>query len=182
MGCGKVVKIMSYISNLFISRLEEYYGRELSKESRPYYVEKMERFTDASLDMLFDAAIEKYSMIPRIAVLLELARDSELETKTHTHGFKGKQQRVPCEKCNSTGLLLYIGDFKDVDSNGGWHLDIIWRGPSNTHTSDIVFICKPSEKWPPYRFVGRCDCPNALEFQQPKNVINKFSGGSRIVV
>lgn len=89
------------------SRVEQYYGKEFSKEQRMIIFEELKSLDIARYRKLISEVLRKSKFLPKIADFIEanteLPYSVQLEDK----------QKVDCKKCNSTGYIIYTKIIKD---------------------------------------------------------------------
>ena len=82
-------------------RLEKYYGKEYSKEQMKIMHEELQHLEIDRYKFLISLAIRKCKFLPKIVDFMEI--DKQNPNKT----IQDKKEKVLCQKCNSTGYIIY---------------------------------------------------------------------------
>lgn len=95
--------------NEFIRQIERTWDRELEADQALIYLRKLERFSDAELQAIFDRVIESSKYMPRIADIYSAATDLEMLAKPAADGSKSHTwERTDCKLCEGEGRLNVI--------------------------------------------------------------------------
>lgn len=88
------------------TRLEQYYGKEYTNEQRQIMFDELQNFPIERYRQLISMLIRKSKFLPKVADFTEV----DIETP---YTKQDKIQKTECNKCNSTGYLIYTKVIKD---------------------------------------------------------------------
>jgi hypothetical protein len=92
------------------SKLETYYGKEYSTEQRSIMYDELKDFDLNRYRQLISAVLKKCKFLPKLADIIE----ANIEQPYIVN--EPKEEKIQCEKCNSTGYICYI---KEIDNGIG---------------------------------------------------------------
>lgn len=91
------------------SKLENYYGKEYSKEQRKIMFSELSNLDIDRYRKLVSVVLRKCKFLPKIVDFIEANKEtpySQQETEL---------EKVECKKCNSTGYIVYTKLLSDGD-------------------------------------------------------------------
>lgn len=91
------------------SRLEQYYDKEYTNEQRQIMFDELKDLEITRYRRLISAVIKKNKFLPKVSDIIE----ANIE---EPYGTKNKDKEIiQCNKCNSTGYILYTKKVKNGD-------------------------------------------------------------------
>lgn len=110
-------------------RLEKYYDKEYNNEQRKIMFEELKEINIDRYKILISSVIKKCKFLPKIADIIEANNE-----EPYSNNLNNKE-KIECEKCNSTGYIIYT--------------KIINDGTRKLH----------------YQYASICDCGNAKQYK-----------------
>lgn len=89
------------------SRIEQYYNKEYTNEQRQIMFKELEDIDINRYRQLVSAVIRKSKFLPKVADFIEANIEIPFSTQ------RDETQKIECNKCNSTGYLIYTKVIKD---------------------------------------------------------------------
>ena len=93
------------------ARLEEYYGKEYTKQQMQIMFDELSHLDIARYRKLISAVLRKCKYLPRIVDFIE----ADKEEPYNTNETKEAQEKIDCPICGGTGYVIYKKKIKDGD-------------------------------------------------------------------
>ena len=91
------------------SRLEQYYDKEYTNEQRQIMFDELKDLEITRYRRLISAVIRKNKFLPKVSDIIEANIEEPYGTKNED------KEIIQCNKCNSTGYILYTKKVKNGD-------------------------------------------------------------------
>ena len=90
-------------------RIEKYYDKEYTKDQMTIMFDELGSLKIERYRQIVSAVIKKCKFLPKLADLVEANKEEPYTSN------RDEQSKVECEKCNSTGYIIYTKAIKDGD-------------------------------------------------------------------